>query len=65
MHISAFSEIWFGENPNGIYGATPTDLMHAFLQGIIPYLLRIMMESLTIKEKETLDLLCDCCFVKI
>ncbi len=34
MHISAFSEIWFGENKNGIYGATPTDLMHAFLQGI-------------------------------
>ena len=65
MHISAFSEIWFGENPNGIYGTTPTDLMHAFLQGIIPYSLRIMMESLTIKEKEALDLLCDHCFVLI
>jgi len=39
LHISAFSNIWFGENPNGIYGTTPTDLMHAFLQGIIPYVI--------------------------
>jgi len=65
MHSSAFSQIWFGENPHGIYGATPTDLMHAFLQGIIPYSLRIMMSSLTIKEKESLDFLCDRCFVTI
>ena len=65
MHSSAFSQIWFGENPHGIYGATPTDLMHAFLQGITPYSLRIMMESLTLKEKESLDLLCDHCFITI
>jgi len=32
MHTSAFLHVWFGENPYGIYGATPTDLIH----GIIP-----------------------------
>ena len=33
MHESAFQNIWFGANPHGIYGAVPTDLMHAFLHG--------------------------------
>jgi len=30
MHESAFQNIWFGANPHGIYGAIPTDLMHAW-----------------------------------
>ena len=30
MHESAFQNIWFGDNPHGIYGAVPTNLMHAF-----------------------------------
>jgi len=30
MHQSALCNIWFGDNPNGIYGATPTD-MHFFM----------------------------------
>ena len=35
IHDSAFAEVWFGENPCGIFGATPTDLMHAFLHGAL------------------------------
>jgi len=43
MHESAFCNIWFGANPHGIYGATPTDLMHAFLHNIVPYMVKIIL----------------------
>jgi len=42
LHQSAFCNIWFGDNPNGIYGATPTNLMDAFLHGIIPYVIKLI-----------------------
>jgi hypothetical protein len=38
-HTSAFELIDFGSNTRGICGATPTDLMHAFLEGVLKYLL--------------------------
>ena len=47
LHQSAFCNIWFGDNPNGIYGATPTDLMHAFLHGIIPYVVKLILDPFT------------------
>jgi len=37
MHNNSFKGIWFSENCFGIWGALPTDLIHAFLHGIIPY----------------------------
>jgi len=36
MHKNACEGIWFCENFEGIFCALPTDLMHAFLHGIIP-----------------------------
>lgn len=47
--------ITFGGDPRGIYGATPTDLMHAFQSGIIPYLVRLVIDGLTGGEKDQLD----------
>jgi len=59
LHQSAFCNIWFGDNPNGIYGATPTDLMHAFLHGIILYVVKLILNLFTNQEKAYLDKLCD------
>ena len=59
MHESTFQNIWFGDNPHGIYGAVPTDLMHAFLHGIVPYVIKILLSSFTNKEKHFLDDLVD------
>ena len=35
-HISAFADVDFGKNSRGILGATPSDMMHAFLHGVLP-----------------------------
>jgi len=51
MHNNAFNIVWFGENPNGMLGACPTDLMHAFLHGLIPYVVKIVIGSFTTCEK--------------
>jgi len=59
MHESAFQNIWFGNNPHGIYGAVPTDLMHAFLHGIVPYAIKTLLSPFTNKEKHFLDDLVD------
>ena len=36
---NAFFQIDFGNNPRGIFGATPTDPMHAFEEELVPMLL--------------------------
>jgi len=59
IHESAFQNIWFGDNPYGIYGAVPTDLMHAFLHGIIPYVIKTIISPYTNKEKHYCDDLVD------
>jgi len=65
MHTSAFLHVWFGENPNGIYGATPTDLMHAFLHGIIPYVIKIILSPFNNANKHCLDDLVDTTLVTV
>jgi len=65
MHESAFQNIWFGDNPHGIYGAVPTDLMHAFLHGIVPYAIKTLLSPFTNKEKHFLDDLVDQTLVTI
>jgi len=55
MHESAFQNIWFGANPHGIYDAVPTDLMHAFLHGIVLYVIKTLLSPFTNKEKNFLD----------
>jgi len=65
MHESAFNNIWFGDNPHGIYGAVPTDLMHAFLHGIVPYVIKTLLSSFTMKKKHFLDDLVDKTLVNV
>lgn len=59
--INAFvlNNISFGYDVHGIFGALPTDLMHAFQSGVLPYLLRIALDMLSPAEKATLDELVD------
>ena len=39
----AFRNIDFGENPYGIYGATPNDILHGIKLGVIHYVLEIFI----------------------
>ena len=58
-HINAFFDIWFGLNQLGINGATPCDLMHIFLLGIVPTLLKTYFSGFTAGELAELDTLID------
>ena len=54
-HDSAFVDVWFGENKMGIFGATPTDLMHAFLEGVVKCVVRLFVDPLTDSAKADFD----------
>ena len=54
IHDNAFEGIWFGDNCYRILGALPTDLMHTFLHGIIPYVVKTIVAPLTPTEKTAL-----------
>jgi hypothetical protein len=43
----AFFGCDFGENPFGILLALTTDMMHLFESGVIPYLLKVFVRSMT------------------
>ena len=58
-HLSAFTEVDFGANELGICGATPSDLMHAFLEGVMKYAIRIFIDPLSPIAKKDLDFLID------
>jgi len=55
MHNSAFRNVWFGQNRNGITSATPTDLMHAYCHGVLVYVIKIILAPLNNQEKNKLD----------
>jgi len=59
MHDNAFDGERFGINPYSILGACSMDLMHAFLHGLIPYVIKIIVSSFSTCEKHYLDLLVD------
>jgi len=59
IHNNAFKKVWLGNNPHGILGATPHDLMHAFLHGILRYIISTMMDPLLLAEKSRLDSMVD------
>ncbi len=60
---NAFHSVNFGNDPRGIYGATPTDLLHAFLEGILKYSMGIIFDSsLTARMKVEVDKIVDRCF---
>jgi hypothetical protein len=53
----AFREVDFGENPHGIYGATPLDILHGIKLGIIPYVLEVYLkDNMTDSTRHHLDL---------
>ncbi len=62
MHNSAFQNVWFGQNINGITSATPTDLMHAICHGILVYIIKILLAPLNNQEKSELDNICNIMF---
>lgn len=57
VHVSAFQNVWFGEGnrKGGIFTATPVDVMHQFMLGILKYLLNAFVYNLTKTEKIELD----------
>jgi len=58
MHNSAFWNLWFGQNLNGITSATPTNLMHAYCHGVLVYIIKILIAPLSNQEKTELDAIC-------
>ncbi len=61
---NAFRNVCFGGDPRGIYGATPTDLMHAFNEGILKYCMKNIFEKIPPSRKARLDDVVDNVFRK-
>jgi hypothetical protein len=61
---NAFRNIDFGKNPNGIFGATPHELMHMFLEGVLKYSTKLFVNLYLPKEKAEIDLFVDLIFRK-
>ena len=53
--INAFQDIDFAGFPRGIFGCTPHDMMHCFLEGILKYTTRLFIHSFTPREKAEID----------
>jgi len=57
---NAFDDIDFGnDGGGGIYGSTPTDMMHAFEEGIVPYILHVLFDPMSPKLLSEIDLYMD------
>jgi hypothetical protein len=52
-------EVGFGANVRGIFSATATDLMHAFMLGIIKYVMHLAIDRLPPTSKSPIDDLVD------
>jgi len=52
---NAFFKLDWGPNLRGIFGATPTDLMHAFEEGVVEYFLKVILDPLPEGEQSKLD----------
>jgi hypothetical protein len=64
-HHSAFIGVNFGTNSLGIHGATPTDLMHAFLEGFVKYIMHLVIDPMKPADKVQLDFWIDHVFSKL
>jgi len=49
----------YGENDEGIDGTCPTELMHAFWHGLIPYIVKVLIGSFSTVDKYKLNMLVD------
>ena len=64
MHVNAFSNMWMGSNTYGQIEALPHD-MHAFLHGVLMYVIEVTMSPLNLIEKSKLDRIVDKIIVPI
>jgi len=55
MHINTFANVWLGYNTCGLLEALSHDLMHAFLHGVLMYVLKVIMSHLNPLENFRLD----------
>jgi len=65
MHVNAFSNMWMGSNTYGLLEALPHDMMHAFLHGVLMYVIEVIMSPLNPTEKFKLDGIVDKIIVPI
>jgi len=47
MHLNAFHDIWLDSNTFGVLKILPHDMMHAFLHGVMMYVIEVIMSPLT------------------
>jgi hypothetical protein len=51
--------VWFqidqGPNPRGCFGSTSVDPMHAFEEGVVPYILSVILDPLSETAKSNID----------
>jgi len=59
MHINAFHDVWLGSNTCGLLESLPHDMMHAFLHGVLMYVIEVIMFPLNPTEKFHLDAIVD------
>jgi hypothetical protein len=61
IHVfkNAFDDVDFGGDPRGIFGCTPTDLMHAFLEGVLKHAMIAIFDTILPSKKILLDRLVD------
>jgi len=59
IHCNAFENVWLGSNTYGLLESLPHDMMHAFLHGVLMYVLEVIMSPLNPSEKFKLDVIVD------
>ena len=52
---NAFDKVCFAGDSRGIYGCTPTDMMHALLEGVLKYTTQCIFLGLNVNQKVNLD----------
>ena len=55
MHINAFHDVWLGSNTYGLLESLPHDMMHAFLHGVLMYVIEVIISPMNPSEKYELD----------
>jgi len=59
MHINAFHDVWLGSNTFGLLESLPHDMMHAFLHGVLMYVIEVIISPMNPSEKYELDKIVD------
>jgi len=59
IHCNTFENVWLGSNIYGLLESLPHDMMHAFLHGVLMYVLEDIMSPLNPSEKFKLDVIVD------